>query len=64
MNSDLTYINRLLRRFNIYVYDRDKSNMYTMMEMEVSELYKSQLISKEEFLHSKVILKKRMRELK
>lgn len=64
MNSDLTYINRLLRRFNIYVYDRDKSNMYTMMEMEVSELYKSQLISKEEFLHSKVILKKRVSELK
>lgn len=64
MNNDLTYINRLLRRFNIYVYDRDKSNMYTMMEMEVSELYKSQLISKEEFLHSKVILKKRVSELK
>lgn len=64
MNNDLTYINRLLRRFNIYVYDRDKHNMYTMMNMEISELYKSGLISKEEFLHAKLILTKRMNDIK
>lgn len=63
MNNDLTYINHLLRRFNIYVYDRDKGNMLTMMEMEISELYKNQLISKDEYLHAKVILRKKVNEI-
>jgi uncharacterized protein YqgQ len=62
MKNDLTDVKELLRRFNIYVYDRDEQNMYMMMDMELSELYRNHLITKEEFLNAKLILKKRMNE--
>ena len=62
MSDDLTYINRLLRRFGSYVYDRDKSNMYLMMDMEITELYQHQLISKEEYMKAKLILRRRMND--
>ncbi|WP_411844315.1 YqgQ family protein [Salinicoccus sp. HZC-1] len=59
MNKDLTHINALLRRFGIYVYDRDEKNKLSLMEMEVKELYKHGLITKDEFTEALLILRKR-----
>lgn len=59
MNKDLTHINALLRRFGIYVYDRDEKNKLSLMEMEVKELYKHGLIAKDEFTEALLILRKR-----
>lgn len=59
MNNDLTYINRLLRKFGIYVYDKDEANKLAMMQLEIRELYKNELITKEEFIRAISIIKNR-----
>lgn len=62
LNKDLTYINNILLRFGSYVYDKDMTNRLTMMKIEIQELYRNKLISKEEYLNSILILNKRMSE--
>ncbi|MEZ2457151.1 YqgQ family protein [Salinicoccus roseus] len=59
MARDLTYINKLLLRYGIYVYDKDMGNMLKLMEMEIKELYSHGLISKEEYIEAVLILKRR-----
>lgn len=59
MARDLTYINRLLLRYGIYVYDKDRGNMLKLMEMEIRELYQYGLISKEEYTEAILILRQR-----
>ncbi|WP_237604740.1 MULTISPECIES: YqgQ family protein [Salinicoccus] len=59
MNRDLTYINRLLLRFGIYVYDKDRQNMLKLMEMEIKELYQFGLITSEEYKTSILILRQK-----
>ncbi|HJE18780.1 YqgQ family protein [Aliicoccus persicus] len=59
MNKDLTYINRLLLRYGIYVYDKNEETKIEMMKLEIRELYRNQLISKEEFIESLTILRNR-----
>lgn len=58
-NKDLSDINILLRKFGIYVYDRNERNKIALMEMEIKELYKHGLITKEEFTEALLILRKR-----
>lgn len=58
-NKDLSDINALLRRFGIYVYDKDEKNKLALIEMEIKELFKHGLITKEEFAESLLILRKR-----
>lgn len=58
-NKNLSDINILLRRFGIYVYDRDEKNKLSLMEMEIKELYKHGLLTKEEFTEALLILRKR-----
>lgn len=62
LKNDLTYINDILLRFGIYVYDRDMNNRLILMKMEIQELYKNGLISKEEYLNSILIINGRMAE--
>lgn len=62
LKNDLTYINSILLRFGSYVYDKDMHNKLTMMKLEIQELYDNKLITKEEYLHSVLIINKRMRE--
>ncbi|WP_020008422.1 YqgQ family protein [Salinicoccus albus] len=59
VNDDLTYVNELLRRFGIYVYDKDMKNRLSLMEMEIRELYKYELLTKEEFTRAIWIIRKR-----
>ncbi|WP_017548854.1 YqgQ family protein [Salinicoccus carnicancri] len=58
-NRDLSDINLLLRRYGIYVYDKDEKNKLAMMEMEIKELYKHALLTREEFTEALLILRKR-----
>lgn len=62
LNKDLTYINDILLRFGSYVYDKDMINRLELMKMEIQELYRNKLISKEEYLNSIFIINKRMGE--
>ncbi len=62
LKNDLTYINDILLRFGIYVYDRDMINRLTLMKMEIQELHRNQLITKEEYLNSILIINGRMAE--
>lgn len=62
MKNDLTYINEILLRFGIYIYDRDMDNRLTLMKMEIQELYRNQLITKEQYLNSILIINGRMGE--
>lgn len=62
LNKDLTYINDILLRFGSYVYDKDMINRLELMKMEIQELYRNKLISKEEYLNSILIINKRMSE--
>lgn len=62
MNNDLTYINKLLLRYGIYVYDKDRQNMLKLMEMEIKELYQYGLITSEEYKTSILILRQRREE--
>lgn len=59
MNKDLSYINRLLLRYGIYVYDKNEANKIAMMQLEIRELYRNQLITKDEFTESLIILRNR-----
>lgn len=62
LNKDLTYINDILLRFGSYVYDKDMTNRLALMKMEIQELYRNKLISKEEYLNSILIINRRMSE--
>jgi len=64
LNKDLTYINDILLRFGSYVYDKDIINRLELMKMEIQELYRNGLISKEEYLNCILIINKRMDEEK
>lgn len=59
MNKDLSHINALLRRFGIYVYDKNEKNKLFLMEMEIKELYRHGLITKEEFTEALLVLRER-----
>jgi len=58
-NKDLSDINLLLRKYGIYVYDKDEKNKLAMMEMEIKELFKHGLLTREEFTEALLILRKR-----
>lgn len=58
-NKDLSDINLLLRRYGIYVYDKEEKNKLAMMEMEIKELYRHGLLTREEFTEALIILRKR-----
>ncbi|KKK35515.1 hypothetical protein WN59_01395 [Salinicoccus sediminis] len=58
-NKNLSDINILLRRYGIYVYDKDEKNKLAMMEMEIKELYRHGLLTREEFTEALLILRKR-----
>ncbi|MCD2136889.1 YqgQ family protein [Salinicoccus halitifaciens] len=64
LKNDLTYINDILLRFGIYVYDRDMVNRLMLMKMEIQELHRNGLITKEEYLNSILIINGRMAEEK
>lgn len=59
MNNDLTYINQMLRKFGIYVYDKIEANKLAIMRLEIQELYRNELITKEEYIRAISIIRNR-----
>ncbi len=59
MNNDLTYINQMLRKFGIYVYDKIEANKLAIMRLEIQELYRNELITKSEYIRAISIIKNR-----
>ncbi|QLK86071.1 YqgQ family protein [Staphylococcus sp. 17KM0847] len=52
-------VQQLLKKFGFIIYFDDKSDMLEMMEQELKDLYKHQLISQEIFLQSRHIINQR-----
>lgn len=61
MSRDLTYVNSLLLRFGIYVYDHNEENKLALMKLELQQLYQYQMITKEEYLESLSIIRSRQK---
>lgn len=51
-------VRNLLKRFGIFIYTSDRRGDVDLMELEVKELYKAQMITKEEYTYALLILKK------
>ncbi|MFD1705403.1 YqgQ family protein [Siminovitchia sediminis] len=51
-------VQQLLKRFGVFVYTGDRIADLEMMEMEVKELYTLQMIEREEFQHSLLLLRR------
>lgn len=49
-------VRNLLKRFGIFIYTRDRKGDAELMELEVDELYKANLVTKDDFLKAKLIL--------
>ncbi|MHD0397605.1 YqgQ family protein [Staphylococcus simulans] len=52
-------VQQLLKQFGFIIYFKDKHDMYEMMEQEIRELYEYQLISKDTFIKSILIINQR-----
>ena len=50
-------LQQLLKSFGILIYMKDRKHTFSMVEYEVRELRRLELISKEEFLRAMAIIK-------
>ncbi|MCG7338616.1 YqgQ family protein [Staphylococcus sp. ACRSN] len=55
-------VQQLLKKFGFIIYFKDKNDMYEMMEQEIHSLFQYKLISKEEYLKSRLIINQRRNE--
>lgn len=54
-------VQRLLKRFGIIIYTGKRISDLQLMEIEIKELFKAHLISQEEYIKAKQVLRKEMR---
>ncbi|RIO20798.1 DUF910 family protein [Staphylococcus saprophyticus] len=52
-------VQQLLKKFGFIIYFKDKADMYEMIEQEIKSLYDYNLISKDEYLKSRLIISQR-----
>ncbi|WP_368652081.1 YqgQ family protein [Ornithinibacillus sp. 4-3] len=57
-------VQRLLKRFGAFIYTGDRLGDMELMQEELTELYKSQLIDAEEYQLAKIILMREARQWK
>ncbi|MCD8858739.1 YqgQ family protein [Staphylococcus gallinarum] len=65
MNHNLSTfydVQQLLKKFGFIIYFKDKNDMYEMMEQEIYSLFQYKLISKDEYLKSRLIINQRRNE--
>ncbi|RIP34338.1 DUF910 family protein [Staphylococcus gallinarum] len=55
-------VQQLLKKFGFIIYFKDKNDMYEMMEQEIHSLFQYELISKDEYLKSRLIINQRRNE--
>lgn len=51
-------VRNLLKRYGIFIYTRDRVGDLELMEMEVSELYHSNMIQQSEYQLAMIIIRK------
>ena len=51
-----------IEKFGFIIYFKDKNDMYEMMEQEIHSLFQYKLISKDEYLKSRLIINQRRNE--
>lgn len=54
-------VQQLLKRFGIIIYTGKRISDLQLMEIEIKELFKAHLISQEEYIKAKQVLRKEMR---
>ncbi len=54
---------QLLKKFGIFIYIGDRQADLEMMEVEIRELYAEHLISKEDFQHSILLLRRERNQI-
>lgn len=57
-------VQQLLKRYGTFIYTGDRLGDVQLMDLEIDELYKSKLITNEEFTKGKLVLRKEMATLK
>ncbi|AYX91158.1 uncharacterized protein YqgQ [Staphylococcus cohnii] len=55
-------VQQLLKKFGFIIYFKDKSDIYEMMEQELHSLYEYSLITKDDYIKSKLIINQRKNE--
>lgn len=55
-------VQQLLKQFGFIIYFKDKNDMLNMMEQEIRELHKNQLISQDVFIKCILIINNRRKE--
>lgn len=50
-------VQQLLKKFGIYIYIGDRLGDLELMELEIAELYKNQLITVEQYKQALIVLK-------
>ena len=55
-------VQQLLKKFGFIIYFKDKNDVYEMMEQELHSLYSYNLISKDDYMKSKLVISQRKNE--
>ncbi|MBA1354236.1 YqgQ family protein [Staphylococcus cohnii] len=55
-------VQQLLKKFGFIIYFKDKEDIYEMMEQELHSLYEYSLITKDDYIKSKLIINQRKNE--
>lgn len=53
-------VQQILKRYGIFVYTGNRKSDLLLMDLEIGELFKSQLITKEKFLQIKAIIQREL----
>lgn len=57
-------VQQLLKQFGFIIYFKNEEDRFEMMEQELKHLYQFELITKEEYLRSKLLIsQRRMKKL-
>lgn len=57
-NDDISFVTQILKRFGTFIYTGNRLDDIAIMETELEDLYEWKLISEEDFIKSKLILKR------
>ncbi len=60
--NELTYVLHMLKKYGTIVYTGNRLDDIAIMELELQDLYEWKLISDEEFIKAKAILKREQKQ--
>ncbi|OEF99419.1 hypothetical protein BHF71_02210 [Vulcanibacillus modesticaldus] len=56
--DDLTFVTDILKRFGIIIYTGNRYDDIILIEMEIEDLYQWKMISDEEYIKARTILRR------